>query len=80
MIFSILLSFTMAMTPAQDDNISAITNAISSGNADALGKHFDTQVEVAVKDTESTYSKSEAINTVHPRSFAQSPQFAAWIP
>ena len=64
LLFSILLSATVAMTPIQDDNLSAITNAISAGNADALGKYFDSNVEVAVKDTEKTYSKSEAIKVV----------------
>lgn len=54
----------MAMAPAQNDNLSDITAAISAGNADALGKYFDEHVEVAVKDTEQTYSKAEAVKVV----------------
>ncbi len=64
LIFSALLSFTMAMRPIQNGNLSAITAAISTGNADALGKYFDANVEVALKDTERTYSKSEAIKVI----------------
>lgn len=63
LLFSLLLS-TMAMAPVQDDNLSAITAAISAGNADALGKFFDANVEVAVKDAEKTYSKADAIKVV----------------
>ena len=62
--FSLLLSTTVAMAPAQGDNLSAITSAISAGNADALGRYFDANVEVAVKDSERTYSKAEAIKVV----------------
>ena len=62
--FTILLSATMAMSPAQDGSLSAITAAISAGNAEALGKYFDANVEVAVQDSEKTYSKTEAIKVV----------------
>ena len=82
--FTALLSVSIAMTPIQDNNLSAITSAISSGNADALGKFFDTNVEVAVKDTEKTYSKNEAINVLKgffaknkPSSFKQVHQGAS---
>lgn len=64
MLFTILLSAMMAMNPIQDDSLTAITAAINSGNADALGKYFDANVEVAVKETEKTYSKTEAIKVV----------------
>ncbi len=64
LIFSFLVSFTMAMRPVQNGNLAAITAAISTGNADALGKYFDANVEVALKDTERTYSKSEAIKVI----------------
>jgi hypothetical protein len=64
MLFTILLSATMAMNPIQDDSLTAITAAINSGNADALGKYFDANVEVAVKETEKTYSKTEAVKVV----------------
>ena len=82
--FSLLLSTTVAMAPAQEDNLTAITSAISAGNADALGRYFDANVEVAVKDTEKTYSKAEAIKVVKdffaknkPSSFKQVHQGAS---
>ncbi|MEO1258255.1 MAG: DUF4783 domain-containing protein [Bacteroidota bacterium] len=82
--FSLLLSTTVAMAPAQGDNLNAITSAISAGNADALGRYFDANVEVAVKDTEKTYSKAEAIKVVKdffaknkPSSFKQVHQGAS---
>ncbi|HFA51407.1 MAG TPA: DUF4783 domain-containing protein [Bacteroidetes bacterium] len=62
--FSLLLTSTLAMAPVEQANLSAITAAIGAGNADALGKYFDANVEVAVKDTEKTYSKAEAIKVV----------------
>lgn len=64
LLFTIVISSTLAMAPMQDDNLTAITSAISAGNADALGKFFDANVEVAVKDNERTYSKAEAIKVV----------------
>lgn len=84
LLFTILLSSTMAMNPVQDDSLTAITAAISAGNADSLGKYFDANVEVAVKDMEKTYSKAEAINVVKdffaknkPSSFKQVHQGAS---
>lgn len=84
MFFALLAFGTMAMAPAEDFQLSAITNAISSGNADALGTYFDAKVEVAVKDVEKTYSKTEAIKVVKdfftknkPSSFKQVHQGAS---
>lgn len=69
---------------AQNMNLSAITDAISAGNAEALGKYFDDKVEVAVKDSEKTYTKNDAINIVKeffgknkPTSFKQVHQGAS---
>ncbi len=64
LLFTILLSTMTAMTPAQDASLTAITSAISSGDADALGRYFDANVEVAIKDAEKTYSKTEAVKVV----------------
>ncbi len=64
LILSIFLSATMAMTSIQEDNMSAITAAITAGNADALGKYFDANVEVALKEVERSYTKTEAINII----------------
>ena len=85
LLFSVLLAATaLAMRPAEELQLNDITNAISAGNADALGRHFDDKVEVAVKDVEKTYSKSEAINVVRdffsknkPTSFKQVHQGAS---
>lgn len=59
-------------------SLSAITKAISDGNATALGSYFDKNVEIAVLDNEDVYSKTEAINVVKnffaknkPESFSQ---------
>ena len=85
LMFFALFSFAaMAMTPVEDFQLSDITTAISAGNADDLGKHFDSKVEVAVKDVEKTYSKTEAIDVVKefftknkPTSFKQVHQGAS---
>lgn len=84
MFFALLTIGTMAMAPAEKMQLSAITKAISSGNADALGNYFDSKVEVAVKDVEKTYSKTEAVKVVKdfftknkPTSFKQVHQGAS---
>jgi len=63
-LFVILLAPSLAMVNADDFTLSAITKAISDGNADALGQYFDANVEVAVMDKEQTYSKAEAVKVV----------------
>lgn len=84
MFFALLAFATTAMAPVEDFQLTAITNAISSGNAEALGQHFDAKVEVAVKDVEKTYSKAEAVKVVKdfftknkPTSFKQVHQGAS---
>ena len=73
--------FVLFLTPclnfAQAD-FSAITQAISSGNSEALGKFFDNSVEVAILDNEDVYNKAQAITVVknffgkyQPKSFSQ---------
>lgn len=61
-----------------DANLSAITSAISSGNADALGQHFSNSVEISVLGNADFYSKTEGIQVVkkffsqyRPQSFQQ---------
>ena len=84
MFFALFAFSALAMAPTGELQLSEITNAISAGNADALGKHFDAKVEVAVKDVEKTYSKAEAITVVKdffaknkPTSFKQVHQGAS---
>lgn len=66
------------MSPPESSNLEQITQAISSGNANALGSYFDRNVEIAVLDEEDIYSKAEAIKVVQrffnenqPKSFSQ---------
>ncbi len=47
-----------------EDNLDAITRAISNGDANALGQYFDANVEVAVMDKEDSYSKDNAVKVV----------------
>jgi hypothetical protein len=78
LLFSIFLMPALAFMKADDFNLSAITKAISDGNADVLGQYFDSNLEVAVLDKEEMYSKTEAVKVVKdffsknkPTSFSQ---------
>ncbi len=84
LLFFLLLAPMVAFVNIEQQNLDAITKAISSGNADALGQYFDSNVEVAVMDKEETYSKAEAIKVVKeffaknkPSSFKQVHQGAS---
>ncbi len=63
LLFLLLLVPSIAMMNA-DENLAAISQAISAGNADALGQYFDNNVEVAVMDNEKTYAKADAVKVV----------------
>ncbi len=72
-----LLLLVPSLNYAQAD-FSLITQAISSGNTDALAKYFDNSVEVAILDNEDVYNKAQATNVVkefftkyRPQSFSQ---------
>ncbi len=76
----ILFAFTplMAMISPQNASLQQITQAISSGDANALGIYFDNSVEIAILDEGDVYSKGEAIQVVKkffnqhsPKSFSQ---------
>ncbi|MEZ4950284.1 MAG: DUF4783 domain-containing protein [Saprospiraceae bacterium] len=80
----ILLLFAPLSLMAEPPNIGAITRAISSGDAAALGQFFDETVEIATPDSEDMYSKSDAIqkvrqffNSAKPQSFSQVHQGAS---
>ncbi|GJM31637.1 MAG: hypothetical protein DHS20C18_06380 [Saprospiraceae bacterium] len=71
------LFLTPCLNYAQAD-FSAITQAISAGNTEALVKYFDNSVEVAILDNEDVYNKAQAANVVKdffskykPQSFSQ---------
>ena len=66
---------SLFLTPA---NLSEITNAISSGNANALGQHFSSSVEISILNQADIYNKTEAIQVIkkffgqyRPQSFSQ---------
>jgi hypothetical protein len=68
----------LAMSPTENASLEQITQAISSGNASALGAYFDSNVEIAVLDEEDVYSKNQAVKVVQnffnknkPTSFSQ---------
>ena len=63
-LFVLLLAPSIAFVNTEELNLDAITKAISSGNADALGQYFDANVEIAVMDKEETYAKAQAIQVV----------------
>ncbi len=83
-LFALLLVPIVAFISVEELNLDAITKAISSGNADALGQYFDANVEIAVMDKEETYQKAEAVKVVKdffaknkPTSFKQVHQGAS---
>ncbi|MBI1226302.1 MAG: DUF4783 domain-containing protein [Bacteroidetes bacterium] len=83
-LFVLLLVPSIAFVDSEELNLDAISKAISSGNADALGQYFDTTVEIAVMDKEETYAKAQAIQVVKdffsknkPSSFKQVHQGAS---
>ncbi len=57
-IFIVCLSPLLAF---QADSLESIARAISVGDAQTLGNYMDENVELAILDEESVYSKSEAI-------------------
>jgi Domain of unknown function (DUF4783) len=84
LLFVLFLAPSIAFVNVEELNLDAITKAISSGNADALGQYFDASVEIAVMDKEETYAKAEAVKVVKdfftknkPSSFKQVHQGAS---
>lgn len=71
------VSFT-TVNPIEEGGLSGISQAISKGDAEALGAYFDSQVEISIMDEEDYYDKAEAINIVkkffsqnQPKSFKE---------
>lgn len=65
-------------------NFSVIAAAMSTGNAEALSKYFDEDVEVSLFDKEDTYDKAQATGLMRdfftknkPKSFSQMHQGAS---
>jgi Domain of unknown function (DUF4783) len=57
LLFILFIGSTLAMTVA---NLSAISKALSNGNADVLAQYFDETVEIAIMDEEDQYDKAQA--------------------
>ena len=48
----------------QPPNMTGISQALRSGNAEALGAYFSSSVEITVLETEDRYNKADAIKVV----------------
>jgi hypothetical protein len=77
----LIWSFTTDPLPP---NFSPIATAISTGNADALSKYFDADVEISIFEKEDTYEKEKATGLMKdfftknkPKSFSQLHQGAS---
>ena len=57
LLFILFIGSTLAMT---DANLSEISKALSSGDADMLAQYFDENVEIAIMDNEDQYGKADA--------------------
>lgn len=64
--YLLFIFFAMAFSAkdAVSQNLSSITKALSDGNADVLGLHFDNSVEVAILEKEEVYAKADAVRAV----------------
>ena len=47
-----------------ETNLDAISDAIRSGNAEALGRYFDDSVDMTILNNEDTYGKAKAVSMV----------------
>lgn len=61
------LLLILMLSPAiqlEQPNLEGITQAIRSGNADALGAFFGSTVEISIMDKEDRYSKTDGIRVM----------------
>jgi hypothetical protein len=77
LVFSVI-SFLYSFTEQAAPSFNPIATAMSTGNADALSKFFDSDVEIAIADKEEIYEKDKAKAVVgdffgknKPKSFNQ---------
>ena len=61
LLFILLLAPSIAFVNA---NLGDISKAISNGDADALAKYFDDNVEIAIMGDEDLYGKAQALQVV----------------
>ena len=80
------LLFILLFAPSLvgNSNLTAISQALNSGNVDELSKYFDETVEIAVLNEEDIFSKAEAKSVIQkffkdhqPKSFSQVHQGAS---
>ena len=79
-VISFLYSFTEPIAPS----FNPIATAMSTGNAEALSKFFDSDVEISIADKEEIYEKDKAKTVIgdffgknKPKSFSQVHQGAS---
>jgi hypothetical protein len=60
LIFAFLLPFSFQSSA----NLSAITQAMSRGDANTLGSYFDESVEISILDKDDVYTKANGIGVV----------------
>lgn len=76
--FLLLFAPVVAFSYQGNPTLEAITNALNTGDADALSKYFADNVEISIQDKEQVYAKSKALEVVRsffttnkPKSFSQ---------
>ena len=57
--FAVAVVFFIATNTAQGQNFESIATGIRSGNASALAAYFQSNVEITIKNTSNSYSKSQ---------------------
>ncbi|MEL6943693.1 MAG: DUF4783 domain-containing protein, partial [Bacteroidota bacterium] len=76
--FTFLLFLLPLLAFKADNNLTHITEAISSGSAITLGEYFDDNVEIALLNEEDVYNKNQAVQKLEnffeqnqPKAFSQ---------
>lgn len=60
----LFFAFLLPTVHQPSANLSAITQAISQGDATTLGSYFDESVEISILEKDDIYSKSDAIGVI----------------
>lgn len=72
----LLFAFLIPTAFQPSANLSAITQAISQGDATTLGAYFDASVEISILEKDDIYSKADAIGVV--KQFFSQYQPSSW--
>lgn len=77
-LFILIFSFTALLIPAANcevsPNFAPIAAALSSGNADALGKYFDAEVEITIFEKADSYARDAATSVMRDFFFRNKPK------